>query len=369
MALVFAALLLATVAGVGAENPLVAQTGLRGADVEKTVITTTQDSILSAWYPGTNYEPAGSLELRSGGVSRPVLKFDVSEIDCSPDVCVCQVKLRLYVKSRSNPANLLASAYAITRSWQVDQVTWLDADDATPWQVPGCDGAADRQHEATEANVYRVEDWIEIDVTDIVAGWLDGTLENNGLIVIGRSGTSVAYVLASSEYKEGAFAPQLEVVTMSYPLPEPTEIPEPILGVTKIGPTGPLHMGDYYTITYDITVTNPGSRQVEGVVVTDVLPLGTEFLGCTDDGVFDEESSEVVWEFAELGVGGSETMQVELGVLAWVRDGGVLINLVRATYEGASKVSEGSWAMPIIVPTIAPSPTPLRMYMPQVYCP
>ena len=365
------AVALALSAGVGAEGA----SPRRGLDtlpegMVSSMAPVQTDTTLKAWWPTVNYETDGSLELRSPGISRPLIQFDLSGVDFQPGMCVCNATLKLYVKSRSNASTLWVSAYPVTTTWQPSQVSWNLAAEDTPWQAAGCDGDEDRWHEDEATEVHRVRDWIEIDVTDMVAEWLNGSMDNNGMLLIGRAGTSVAYVLASSEYLEGAYAPQLEVVTMALPTPEPTEVPEPILVIDKIGPSGTLELGDYYTVTYDITVSNPSDRDLSGVVVTDVLPLGTEMLNCSLGGLLDAGSGLVEWTIGDLSAGMSSTVQIELGVLTWVRGDGILINLARATHaEAEDAVAEGSWAMPIVVPTVAPSPTPCRMYLPLIFCP
>jgi uncharacterized repeat protein (TIGR01451 family) len=369
VAVVIGLMLIVVVAGVGAEQR--ADAGPKAAgEVQSTVLLTTADSTLNAWYPNQVLGTDGSMELRSGGVSRPVMQFDLSDVDYSPSICLCQATLRVYVKSRSNPSTMWATAYAITRPWTSSAANWLRADVDMPWQRGGASGAEDRWAQPGETTIHRVNDWVEIDVTEIVKRWLDGQLPNNGLMLEGRAGTSVAYVLSSADFRDPSLAPQLVVNLLEYPTPDPGEPVEPILKVVKTGPAGPLLMGGYYTITYNIQVTNPSAKVLSGVVLTDVMPLGTQYLGNTGGGVFDADKNTVVWALGEMAAGGSQSVTMSMGVLAWVREKGTLINLARATHAGeGAKVSEGSWTMPIVVPTVAPSPTPQRLYLPNVYQP
>ena len=200
------AVALALSAGVGAEGA----SPRRGLDtlpegMVSSMAPVETDTTLKAWWPTVNYETDGSLELRSPGISRPLIQFDLSGVDFQPGMCVCNATLKLYVKSRSNASTLWVSAYPVTTTWQPSQVSWNLAAEDTPWQAAGCDGDEDRWHEDEATEVHRVRDWIEIDVTDMVAEWLNGSMDNNGMLLIGRAGTSVAYVLASSEYLEGAY--------------------------------------------------------------------------------------------------------------------------------------------------------------------
>ena len=57
-------------------------------EVQSTVLLSSADSTLNAWYPSQVFGTDGSLELRSGGISRPVLKFDVSDIVFTHYLCV-----------------------------------------------------------------------------------------------------------------------------------------------------------------------------------------------------------------------------------------------------------------------------------------
>ena len=143
---------------------------------------------------------------------------------------------------------------------------------------------------------------------------------------------------------------------------------EPWPQVVKTGPVGPLHMGDYYTITYSIQVTNPSAMLLSGVVLTDVMPLGTQYLGNTGGACSTPDKNTIVWAIGEMAAGDSVSVTMKMGVLAWVREKGTLINLARANHAGVgAKVSEGSWTIPIVVPTVAPSPTPRRLFLPSVY--
>lgn len=64
--------------------------------------------------------------------------------------------------------------------------------------------------------------------------------------------------------------------------------------------------------TFQMTVSNPGTAPVAGVVLDNPLPAGATFLSASDGGRFN--GSQVQWQFARLGVNERRTVQLVLNV-------------------------------------------------------
>jgi uncharacterized repeat protein (TIGR01451 family) len=177
----------------------------------------------------------------------------------------------------------------------------------------------------------------------------------------------VSVDLASLEHRDSSLHPYLEVSYTVLPEPTPTPTPLPEIVVEKTGPEEPLFIGEYGNISYNIEVTNPGMQAVSDVVVTDTLPVGTEFLSSSDSGVYDSESNSVVWTIESLMAGESQSFTVNVGVPTWVVGAGSLTNLVTGVCKECAEKGQGLWEVPVMRATPTPTPPPIKVYLVTVY--
>ena len=354
---IVAMVLLMAVGGVGAEQgPAVEDVRPEDLVFQTVSITATADTTIHSWHPTTNYATECTLLLRSLDTSAAMLKFDLSSVPPAEGMVVAQALLKVYVNTRSNNLPMWVQACAVKRPWVAAEATWVNADASTEWELPGCNGSTDRETDCCDvAEFSKASAWIAVDATDIVRSWLGGGLPNNGIVLKSLPGGSVDYVLAGSDYWRASLRPKLEILF--------TELPPPPLRIQKTGPSGPLWVGEYDTIVYDIKVCNPGSDDVDGVVVTDVLPLGTEFLSCTSGGAYDNETNLVTWEIGGLGAGVTQTVNLTLSFPTWVKEDGTIVNLVLASFPESEGVAEAHWEIPVLAPTPGPTPTRWKLYL------
>jgi len=270
-------------------------------------------------------------------------------------VVVAQALLKVYVLSRSNNNSLGVLAYAVHRPWVAEQVSWLRADQATLWGSPGCNARpADRAAQGSPVAMLQwPEGWAVVDVTDIVRGWMDGSLVNHGLILKTQAG-SVTYELASLDNGNEALRPVLEVLFAPMPTPTPTPI-RPVLVLEKTGPEGPLADEDgavtqVYTLTYQIVLRNAGTQNATGVLITDSLPLGTVFSSCSGGGIYDAPSHSVTWNVGALAIGAEQTLQLELKLARWVKETGTVVNIAQASCAELPGVVEDYWETFVVPP-------------------
>jgi len=369
------AILLASAWMAGAEDG--AHLGDVGADdlvVETLYITPSADTVLHAWYPQSNYGREWTLSFRSGGITSPMFKFDLSSLPDLDDLLVAQAKLYLYVQSRSNPVSMSVSAYAVKTPWVANEATWILADNSTEWQEGGCNGPDDREQEGSGVVLFSdVDRWVSVDVTEIVQSWVRDRTENHGIVLKSFARGSVAYTVVGADHADVSLRPMLEIVLVAVPTPEatmtPTSTPRPKPGVSvsKVGPVGPLTVGETEVISYTIDIRNVGIDPVTGVVITDVLPLGTGFLSCTGGGIYDSDDNIVTWQIPLLAAGVSQTVELNLELPTWVKEEGAVVNLVRADCAECSQVQEAIWEIPILVADPTPTPTPHEIYWPLAY--
>jgi uncharacterized repeat protein (TIGR01451 family) len=99
------------------------------------------------------------------------------------------------------------------------------------------------------------------------------------------------------------------------------------LSITKDDDIDPVVAGT--TLTYDITVSNAGPSDAQGVQVTDSLPSGVTFVSTTG---CDEDPNGAPWcTFGWLAPGGSASFTITVTVDSDVPDGTVLINEATVT--------------------------------------
>ncbi len=190
------------------------------SQVETTIIlqaptTEVLDSFLSSSSPDTNY---GSTYYRT------MEHFAISFIFPEElyNKTVVEAKLAFYVWNQTNyqPDQYL-DLYTITRSWDESGVTWNNADTTDLWTTAGGDYGSII---ASIPHMEGSENWNhtfypEADVTSTVQNWLNGTVTNNGFMLVNDSETGIA--LKASEYSTGK-RPYLSVTYRYYPNPDTT---------------------------------------------------------------------------------------------------------------------------------------------------
>lgn len=368
-------ILVALTAAAGAQQPTLTEEDQVPGPVVTIVAPVVADSLLHQWYPDRNYGQAWAIPFRTNDVGAAMFKFDLSAIQPIGRVRVEKATLMVYVGSRSNDSGLLASAHRIKRPWSEPEVTWLNADATQPWERPGCNGPTDRDPISSDETLvlFSVDKgWVAVDVTGIVQSWFDGA-PDHGIVLKGKTGNHVAYDLASRDQPNPLLDPYLEIGYEELPTPTPTLTPTatptplPEMLLAKTGPSGPVQVGRDLIINYEIQLTNSAQQVVTGVVVTDVLPLGTEFLACSSGCTFDSPDPDLrfaVWEIDEMGALEQMTVTLDLRLPAWVQEQGNIVNLVRGTCNECQTVHEAYWEIPVLVPTPTATPRLQQQYLP-----
>jgi len=305
-------------------------------------------------------------------VAAALFQFDLSPFAYPQDVVVAQATLRIYSQSRTNPASLSASAYAVNRPWTASAATWQRADATTAWAQAGCNGVPqDRAGTgSTAAFISSLDTWASFDVTSIVQGWLDGSQPNDGIILKGLGGDAVGYDFASVDNGDSSVRPVLQVVFVVIPTPTPTatSTPTPVrpaLEVMKTGPAGPVIVGSE-ALAYTITVANDGTQAASSLVITDDLPLGAQFVNASPGAIFDSAQGQVVWRFDSLAINESVQVTLTVNLATWIGDIGTITNFARASCVGQGVV-EAYWETSVIPSAPTPTPSAKRLYLVGIY--
>lgn len=104
------------------------------------------------------------------------------------------------------------------------------------------------------------------------------------------------------------------------------------IAVTKVASADAVVSGSQ--LTYSITVTNAGTADAAGVIVSDALPAGTALAAATDGGAM--EKGSVVWT-VDLAAGESKQLKATVDVSAAA---GSLVNAAQAQFEGETSTSD-----------------------------
>jgi uncharacterized repeat protein (TIGR01451 family) len=76
--------------------------------------------------------------------------------------------------------------------------------------------------------------------------------------------------------------------------------------------TGPREGNPNQELDFTLVVTNTGKGSATGLVLTDRLPDGLDFMSATDGGMFDAKSRQVRWSLESLAAGQSRTVTVHV---------------------------------------------------------
>lgn len=90
-------------------------------------------------------------------------------------------------------------------------------------------------------------------------------------------------------------------------------------------------------LTYTLTIANEGNQDATGVVITDTLPQGLQFVSASDGGAYDPTTRVVTWDAISLSAQASVTRTVQVTVdNPLVINGDQLTNTAHAEDDGAN---------------------------------
>ena len=194
-----------------------------------------EDSFLDSWYPTQPHGHEGAFSIRTFGVKRPVIRFDLSDIPSG--VTILEARLWLHAshyKSAAHP--LTISAYGLKRPWLEGEATWNEASAGVAWGAGGAEDTATDRDETPAGSFVLVDTstWYSMDIAGLVQEWIDGTRPNYGVLLL-ASGLTVETSFWSSEYSVQSKHPKLVVRYTYGAAPGPTATPTP----TVTGTAGP----------------------------------------------------------------------------------------------------------------------------------
>ncbi|RMG08712.1 MAG: DNRLRE domain-containing protein [Planctomycetota bacterium] len=165
----------------------------------------TTDAWIDARDPNRNRGNGSTLRTDATPARRTLLRFDLGSL--APGTRLTGATLRLFVNNTGNDAEV----YALRRAFVEGQATWNQAAAANPWQVPGADGAADRDTTllgtlSGGATGYRD---VVLNAAGLaeMQGWIDAPATNFGFVLLPSGGNDLRF--RSSERNPVSERPQL----------------------------------------------------------------------------------------------------------------------------------------------------------------
>ncbi|UCE38245.1 MAG: tandem-95 repeat protein [Thermoplasmata archaeon] len=221
------------------------------------------DSYINENSQGSNYGGDDNLRVqKDANDRRALLWFDVSQIS---DSKVIDAHLELYFYSSEDASSLDVAVYRVENSWSESIVNWIQRDAVSNWVTSGGDYDPLAVDTVALTNSY---DWVSWNITSLVDGWVNGTYENNGVLLDGPTGTNTWKEFYSSDYASLSFRPKLNITY--YPLNSYNET----ANITQVFPL--LDQGGYR----DLTVTDFGLGTVNNATVSPArggqVTLGSE---------------------------------------------------------------------------------------------
>jgi len=174
--------------------------------------------------PNTNYGTYTSLFVQKGSVtSKSYIKFNLGTLPSG--VNVSKATLRLFVDQVAAPGSF--DVYQLNTSWTESTLTYNNA--------PALGTSATGNHPIAFTS-STLNQFIVIDITSLVQGWMNGSIANNGVaLALTTPGGAVAFDSKESIYT--SHQPELEVALTGPAGPQGPQGPQGVKGDT--GATGP----------------------------------------------------------------------------------------------------------------------------------
>src|SRR5580704_5163202 len=183
------------------------------------------DTFVSSAYGKTNFGSVGTMNVGPGSTS--YAQFNLSGIPSGS--IVTKATLRLYVDLVIS--NGTFDVYQVNKSWSESALTYNNQ----PLPL----GASATGGHPVSITSSSFNQFLLIDVTSLVQGWVGGTIPNYGVALALPSGSAANFYLDSKESLLTANGPELEIALAGAAGPQGPQGPQGLTGLTgATGPTG-----------------------------------------------------------------------------------------------------------------------------------
>lgn len=189
-----------------------------------------QDTYIQQANPTNNYATSNPLRvLNSPDEQRAALQWDVSSLPPAAEVVNASVKL--YFTGGNSKVRL--NLYQAAKTWNEASATWMLAQTADPWAIPGGDYTTSLGSFVAPSTNNTYKSYSSTELKTLVQGWINGSITNQGILLLPTStGARQAATFASSENASLLFRPELIVTYLSDVITQTvqTKIPQGVTG-------------------------------------------------------------------------------------------------------------------------------------------
>ena len=199
----------------GGSNVLTLQQGVQGYQGAT-------DTYISAWSPTGIYAYQGNVLVKNDSVYSALIRFDLASIPEGSQIHGAVLRLYPYYRERETTLNL--ELYPLVRPWIDSQANWDRAASGNSWGLPGAnDTNTDRTADPVAAtSVAAVGTWAELDIGELVRGWVANPASNLGVILRGTGSIPSVYQFGSSNHPSISLRPQLVIDYTAPIVPTPS---------------------------------------------------------------------------------------------------------------------------------------------------
>jgi hypothetical protein len=142
------------------------------------------DTHMYQYEPNANYCRRTTLEVGYKQRYAALLRFDVSSIP--EDALVSRAWLDLYASGWGG-VDVMLDVHRVLRPFAACLATWNQADLGQSWVAPGCNDTSIDRSATPESRLTTdgVRKWYHFNVTELVQGWVDGSVANHGMLLRG----------------------------------------------------------------------------------------------------------------------------------------------------------------------------------------
>lgn len=129
---------------------------------------------------------------------RSYFQFDLTDLQVG--AIIVEADLEVYQYYTSELADFMISIHQVTESWEENSIIWTDQ----PYYP---------SPESTITVSPGLATWLSWDITSLVQGWLDGEIENHGIVLkdTNESSSNISWCYSSDWMSNPSLCPKLEI--------------------------------------------------------------------------------------------------------------------------------------------------------------
>lgn len=213
-----------------------------------------QDIYISEWYPDQNFSVAPTLFVscyqQKGDIYRSLLQFDLSSMASNCTIEKAELLLSMY-RNEIQSDCIELGVYRILNKWAKDTSSWNTQ--------PPCSTLPDASLMISPHTPNGIH---SIDISELVRGWHEGSIPNNGLFLLGNEDMNNLLAFRSSDYLLSSDWPKLSVRFIEGILDQRAmeTITIPCLPGVPIIESSPIALGPREIVTFMIHNTSSSDQ-------------------------------------------------------------------------------------------------------------